>query len=350
MIFHALLPKYRNPTELAIFQDSILTSPKETVERDHKNLKKELLKFSGLMVTVGKLNPVALNNLAIRYYLILSSLCFLEKDMKGAKVHKEKADSLFHGLIRHFLYTEGYSYFLYTVSAYNFYWLFQGDYSFGNVSKKTIELCSQTFMNLRAPDGKVLFGDYRGEAVSPLDYGKGTDFQANIEVPGFTVIKSTESEKLLGFDFFILINHSKDFLDLSWNGHVNQEFSSVYIWSKGAWVTSFPFYTGWGEKMAKKGDLGFPVHGGKIKGNLDFWFQNDKELVVDMVWGEIDRVVVFNRKETWVTVEDRNGPGSFFGKGIGFKPENFQVLKGVASEKNGGIWLTGAERKVKFFV
>lgn len=338
-ILNLFQAKYRNPTELAICQDSILdTLSTGNPVVDRISLEEELKKFSGLMVTVGKMNPVALNNLAIRYYMILALFRFLDEDSTGATKFKSKADSLFRNLCDSFLYSEGYSYFLYVKRAYEVFWQYVPKYGFGSISPSYIKTCENAFHDISAPDGRILFGDYRGEVLV------GNSSKVKLSNPSYPIKK--------GFDFWYMVNLDKDFKNNCWNGHVNYEYGAFYLWSKGDWFFSFPYYTGWGEKVEKlkKGTLHF--------NNITFmedvkvisdWVTEDTvvEQTIGLRLKDSTRVITLDKSGKFLTILDKGGVSSIFNLGPGYDKNRIEFLSGTTFEMNGLLEITGQERKIK---
>lgn len=353
--------RYRDPHQLAVYQDFIIERSENDLKSTAKDHIKELEKFDTLMISFGGLNPVARNNLAIRQYLLLAALHFIvnpdKNDAEKTKKYKQKADDIFKSLTHEFVYAEGYSYFLYVESAYNFYWNYVTQYFAGNVSKGTIIEVHKRFGLFASPSAQLPFGDYRGEKIRdyyiPVEVQNGTFKRSASD--NFLVWRSInvkEPEKSV----YILVNKSEFFENAKWNGHINNEFGNVCVYAQNDWVLGFPFYTGWGEKQKLlKEPHGFfmnvPVDDlmdreplwRKIKRFVKTETEYDYYVQLDKI--KIHRSVIFDPDDKKLTITDVGGDHSFYNLGPSFPKIIWSINPGCAVVMKGNkLKLTGKTR------
>jgi len=226
--------KYLNPTNLAEFQDNIISKPGiNLVEID--SYIEELNQYNILFESFFGLNGISQNNLFIRQQLILSALHYLKKDQEKTKIFKTNADRAFNNLRYNQFYYEGLSYLSYVIEAYKFYFRYVGE-SFGGIDWTTLIFMRQFLSHIAGPDGSVLLTD-----TCFTDKLKDDDrigFHNELYSASYLNNQST----------FVFINHNPNINRLSKNFHINYEFGHFCVFHKDKWQVLHPFYPGYGLK------------------------------------------------------------------------------------------------------
>lgn len=361
-LFQGIFSKrYRDPHELAVYQDLVISekSAADSISWAKKHIE-ELEKFSTLMISFIGLNPVAKNNLAIRQFLILSTLYFVldpTKNREKAKNLKQKADEFFKNLTHEFIYAEGYSYFLYVESAYDFYWFHVGQYLFGNVSKGTLIEIHKHFGNIASPSRQVPFGDYRGEQIRDIyiSHVPKTASYNRFETSNFSIWRNTD-QKQPENSVYIFVNKSEVFENMKWNGHVNNEYGNICVYAHNDWVLNFQFYTGWGDKQKNlKEPYGhlFNVPMDELFDREPLWRKIKRTIktetsigdVLQLNKSQIKRCVIFDPDDEKITITDVGGDFSFYNLGPSFPKIVWSINPGCgAVMKDNQLKLTGRTR------
>lgn len=228
--------KYTDPTNLAKYQDSILVRPglnREDVDGYISELHKYDILFNGFF----GFNAIAENNLFIRQQLILAVMYYIKKDNEACKEAKKKADATLANLRVHLFYMEGYSYFLYVMMAYEFYFKFVPEFAYGNVSLNLLLTMKGMYANISGPDGSVLTTDTRSE--NKITNTDRLGFSNELYSVYYMNNQTT----------FVFINHNKHINRLAKNHHINFEFGHFCLFNQNKWLILHPFYPGYKDKM-----------------------------------------------------------------------------------------------------
>jgi len=231
--FHLFNKKYYSTNSLADYQSSIIKQQDINIRQAQKYLK-ELKRYKLLVENnYFGLNPVAVNNLAIRYYMILSTLYFKLNKSSKSYLLRSKADTLFANLCQTF-YIEGFSYFLYVKSAYDFYFKITG--TFDNSLMKTV---LESYQKIAAPDKTIPTTDTaftsRITDSNPVVFGNEQNFRM------YSVYNISDK-------IYVFVNHYEQFRNHSHIGHINFEFGHFCIYSNG-WKVLHKWYPGYKAKQ-----------------------------------------------------------------------------------------------------
>jgi hypothetical protein len=226
--------KYLNPTNLAEFQDNIISKPGINLTEVDSYIG-ELNRFDILFQSFLGLNGISNNNLFIRQQLILSALYFMKKEKDKSKMLKEKADSAFNNLRSNQFYLEGFSYLSYVINAYQFYFRYVTE-SYGEIEWKNLVMMQQFYRNVAGPDGSILMTDtcFTDKVTNEDRVGFHNDLYSSSYLNNQTT--------------FVFINHNKNINRLAKNFHVNYEFGHFCVFDKNKWQVLHPFYPGYGLK------------------------------------------------------------------------------------------------------
>ena len=224
--------KYRNPANLAEYQEFIIS--KQSINLiDVNNIILEMKKYNILFESFLGLNGIAENNLYIRQQVILAGLYFLNGDKDSCKSSKIKADNVLRNLKRGWQYLEGYSYLLYVISAYEFYFRYVSQYAYGTIDLSSLYTMKSYLSNISAPDGSILLTDtYFTDKIFNNDR---IDFSNDLVSTRYVNDETT----------FVFINHNSNINRLSNNLHINYEFGHFAVYCKDKWVVKHPFYPGY---------------------------------------------------------------------------------------------------------
>lgn len=227
--------KYLSTSNLASYQDSIIVRPGINVD-DVDKIVEELHKYDILFNGFFGLNAVSENNLFIRQQLILATMAYIKKDLDACRIAKQKADDALSNLKVDMFYLEGYSYFLYVMAAYEFYFRFVPQYSYGNIDLNFLLTIKGMYSRISGPDGAVLTTDTRAEhKIQNLDR---LGFSNNLYSVYYMNNQTT----------FVFINHNRHINRLANDGHVNYDFGHFCVFHENKWMVLHPFYPGYKDK------------------------------------------------------------------------------------------------------
>lgn len=239
-MFEFLNSKYRNSTELVRFQDYLISLPSINTEKVDEYIS-ELNKYNILFNSFLGLNSIPESNIAIRQNLVLAALYYIKKDLNKAKELKEKADNLFVNLKASWFYLEGFSYWRYVKSAYDFYFKFCPQHFAGNIDSMTLLTMGEFYKKISNYDGSLPVTDtYFSDRVVPEQ--ERLNFSNNLYSTYYLNSQST----------YVFINHNSH---ISWprnNRHINFEFGHFVVFDKGRWKVLHPWYPGYASKSNSK--------------------------------------------------------------------------------------------------
>lgn len=235
-MFEFLDPQYRSTSNLVNYQDWIINRAGINVDDVDKYIK-ELNKYNILFNSFMGLNQVPNSNIIIRQNVILAALYYIKGEKDKAKKYKILADETFLNLKRHWIYLEGFSYFLYVKMAYDFYLKFVPQFFAGNVDTMTFTTMEKVYAKFASPDKKVPTTDtafiheiYNEEKLNYVN-----------ELYSVHYLNNTGT--------YIFVNHNKTINDYSKNFHMNYEFGHFCIFHDGKWLLKHPFYPGYDMKQ-----------------------------------------------------------------------------------------------------
>lgn len=286
-----------NPSKLAGTQDmTIAIDFKDRSQYFISEHIKYLERFNFLLSVGDLTGTLPKNNLQIRQWLILGALYSLQGKKDLAEKNYIWAFELFRrNTFVCAIYSEGFSYYLYVKSAFDFFFLNVELPLRFDMYKKFISAQDFNFKRLASPDGSVPTTDTRAENnVAPLAGSYLNLFGC------YSVYRLNGS--------YLFISHNPEIIRLRKNRHVAPDFGHFVFWKNGQWIVPHPWYKGYADKQARQGQerdyLNVPK--GNWNGALWRFFSEPKLKVIEATYKLVELEFAPKCRRTFVI-----GPNDF---------------------------------------
>jgi hypothetical protein len=231
--------KFDSSTQIVDNQEAIINNILNDVDFNIDDAIEQLENNFIIDYSIGNLNPVSNNNIAVRNHLLLSILYYLNNNQTEYNNHRDTSITLLnYNLINDSIWNEGSSYWLYTESAINAYLkVFKKDNEI-----ETVKLnCNNWLYKYTLPDGKL----------PPIGDTRRIDYQLSYNSNNDLIFDSEETMiKLNGI--MVFIRHPTKTNKYILSGHTNFDLGDICIYKNNKCIILPVGYPGFAKKKENK--------------------------------------------------------------------------------------------------